>query len=429
VLQEQRSDLASCLAELMRDVRDGRARFKRYRQFKMYNDPRLNPVLAAEVQDARPVSAASCLAPPTRPGPGISGVSTDAPRPDICVPTGTAELPMLDVYMPMMKSAAIMAGARLGVFEALSAGPLDAAALAAATRSHLEGTVALADFLVAIGYLVPLPAQAGSLAGPCFTLSDFARRWFSSGGRVDYTPGALWNHEAWSMMGQLDVAVRQGRPDVSLWQRMQQEPHLGPLFSRYMHTFARHLGPDLVDRVPVSPGQTRLLDLGGSHGLHSIGLCRAHSQLRATVADWPASLTDTPTHIAQAGLAHRIDTLPGDILLEQWVEPQGFDLILYLSVGHNQDDAGNARMLQAMARSLRAGGLIVVHDYLIGQPLNAFHAAFRLTLLFETGTRTWSEADYARWAGAAGLGILQRIDLDPVEKGSLLLISQPEQRA
>jgi SAM-dependent methyltransferase len=156
--------------------------------------------------------------------------------------------------------------------------------------------------------------------------------------------------------------------------------------------------------------------------LHSIGLCRKHPQLHATVADWPASLTDTPAHIAQAGLNERIDTLPGDILLEQWVQPQGFDLILYLSVGHNQDDAGNARMLQAMARSLRPGGLIVVHDYLIGQPLNAFHAAFRLTLLFETGTRTWAESDYARWASAAGLGVRERIDLDPIEKGSLLLI-------
>jgi hypothetical protein len=45
-----------------------------------------------------------------------------------------------------------------------------------------------------------------------------------------------------------------------------------------------------------------------------------------------------------------------------------------------------------------------------------------LTLLFETGTRTWAEADYARWAGAAGLAVRERIDLDPIEKGSLLLI-------
>ncbi len=38
---------------------------------------------------------------------------------------------MLDIYMPMMKSSAIVAAVRLGLFEALAQGPLDAATLAA----------------------------------------------------------------------------------------------------------------------------------------------------------------------------------------------------------------------------------------------------------------------------------------------------------
>lgn len=41
----QRQDLASCLDELLADAMAGRARFKVYRQFKMYNDPSLNPYL------------------------------------------------------------------------------------------------------------------------------------------------------------------------------------------------------------------------------------------------------------------------------------------------------------------------------------------------------------------------------------------------
>ncbi len=45
VLQSQRDDLASCLAQLWDDLLAGRRRFKLYRQMKMYNDPSLNPVL------------------------------------------------------------------------------------------------------------------------------------------------------------------------------------------------------------------------------------------------------------------------------------------------------------------------------------------------------------------------------------------------
>lgn len=47
-LQQQRADLAGCLAALLADAAAGRAYFKVYRQFKMYNDPRFNPALVAE---------------------------------------------------------------------------------------------------------------------------------------------------------------------------------------------------------------------------------------------------------------------------------------------------------------------------------------------------------------------------------------------
>jgi hypothetical protein len=45
VLNQQRTDLVSCLADLWKDVLADRRRFKLYRQLKMYNDPTLNPVL------------------------------------------------------------------------------------------------------------------------------------------------------------------------------------------------------------------------------------------------------------------------------------------------------------------------------------------------------------------------------------------------
>ena len=48
----QRADLSGCFDRLLREAREGRAYFKVYRQFKMYNDPSLNPYLYGQARTA-----------------------------------------------------------------------------------------------------------------------------------------------------------------------------------------------------------------------------------------------------------------------------------------------------------------------------------------------------------------------------------------
>ena len=47
-LNEQRADLAACLDRLLAECARGESYFKVYRQFKMYNDPALNPAMYGE---------------------------------------------------------------------------------------------------------------------------------------------------------------------------------------------------------------------------------------------------------------------------------------------------------------------------------------------------------------------------------------------
>ena len=52
ILYEQHRDLCQSLAELLDDVFAGRKQLKVYRQFKMYNDPTMNPYLYAAKRSA-----------------------------------------------------------------------------------------------------------------------------------------------------------------------------------------------------------------------------------------------------------------------------------------------------------------------------------------------------------------------------------------
>lgn len=332
-------------------------------------------------------------------------------KPDVCQPTGTAELAMLDVYMPMMKSSAIISAGRLGLFEALAKGPLSVQQLAGNIQSSRKGTATLADFLITLGYL---EKQGELLANTAST-----QRWFTSLGQVDYTPGLLWTHEAWPMMGGLAEAVRSGHPEKTLWDTMVEHSHLGELFSSYMAAFASDLGPDLLKHIPVSPEQHRLLDLGGSHGLHAIRFCRHYAQLNAVIVDLPSALSETGATIAKEQLAERIRLIPGDLQEMDWGKQH--DLVFYLSVAHNHTAEENRQIIGRIGKALGRGGMLVIHEYLAEAPLDALDAAFRLTLLVETGTQTYRYEDYCSWLKAAGFEAIERIDLNPREKGTLIL--------
>ncbi|MCE5267629.1 MAG: DUF4254 domain-containing protein [Planctomycetaceae bacterium] len=53
ILHEQRRDLSNSLGELLSDIFAGRKRLKVYRQFKMYNDPTMNPYLYAAKTESK----------------------------------------------------------------------------------------------------------------------------------------------------------------------------------------------------------------------------------------------------------------------------------------------------------------------------------------------------------------------------------------
>ncbi len=329
---------------------------------------------------------------------------------------GADELPMLDVYLPMMKSAAILSADELGLFRALAGGPRSVQAVAAEIGAEESALRRLCDLLAAVGYVAY--GAAGTVQN-----TPFSERWLAGTGAHDYGPGLAWTRVAWEMMPSLTEAVRHGGPTTTLWQLMEQRPALGPLFSRYMHAFATHLSEDVLRHVAAPPGAAKMLDLGGSHGLHTLGFCRENPALHATIVDWPASLTDTPKTLAAAGVTERVQLRGGDLRTVEWGE--GYDLVLYLSVAHNQSAADNAQVFSRIGRALNPGGRLVVHEYVADAPLPAYDAAFRLTLLVETGTRTWSLAELSGWCTAAGLSAPTAIPLTPREKGTLLVAHKP----
>ena len=113
---------------------------------------------------------------------------------------------------------------------------------------------------MAVGYL--------EKRGDTFANMPNTTRWFTRRGSVDYTAG----------LQRPDRCGHDGGRNAreTLWEVMLERSHLGPFFSSYMHSFAHHLGADLLEKLVLPAGPLRLLDLGGSHGLHSISFCERY---------------------------------------------------------------------------------------------------------------------------------------------------------
>lgn len=316
-----------------------------------------------------------------------------------------------DIYMPMMKVSAIIAAGRLGLFYALADGPLTLPALSKEVGASEVGVRTLADFLVTIGYL--------EMCGEALANTEYTTKYYTKHADLDYTSGLLWTAEAWNIMGTLAQAVKVGAPIKVLWDQMTERPEMGISFSNYMHTQATILTSQLVQKVPLALKPLKLLDLGGSHGLHAVSFCRRYPELRAVIFDMESALMNTGSLLVREGLSERISLLPGNLLEDNW--GNDYDVVFYFWVAHNQTAEDNRQVVKRIYDSLNPGGLFVILEGVVDGHPNMGQASLRLTLMTETGTRTYSFAEINGWLTEAGFEKTTRIELEPADSGTLIL--------
>ena len=113
----------------------------------------------------------------------------------------------------------------------------------------------------------------------------------------------------------------------------------------------------------------------------------------------PSALTETDATIAATAWPSASTPAPASC----WYDWHGqHDVVFYLSVAHNHSADENRLAIQQIFDALNPGGLLVIHEYLADTPNNAFMSAFRLTLLYETGTQTYRYGEYVDWLASAG---------------------------
>lgn len=308
-----------------------------------------------------------------------------------------APTPVLDLVGLMAAQAAVTA-VDLGVFDALGSGPHDADDLAARLDLHRDGLAALLDALVAVGYL--------DRDGTRYANRPATDRWL----RTD-TPGgyagvlALWVSIVNELWGDMAATLRGRTPRTDFYSWLAKDPDRLRRFQRLQRDLAGWLAEEVVERLPLPRGATRLLDLGGGHGWYSVAFCRTHPALTATVVDLPAALDVGRSTVAGAGLADRIAFHGGD-LTGPVTGGGGHDVVLLFNVVHGFEPTRARALVHAAVAAVRPGGTVAVLETAsqprAGVAEHAFTQCFALNLWHTQGGQVYPPATLATWLVEAG---------------------------
>lgn len=283
---------------------------------------------------------------------------------------------------------------RLGLFSALASGARTARELAVDLTVDPRGIRILSDALAAMGLL--------SKEGATYTNTSLADEYLLPGSPQSKV--AMLRHSArlYERWGSLLEVVTTGTPVVD----EETDPRLpkgGRAFTRAMADVGRSSAAATVEKLDLAGART-FVDIGGGPGIYAMELARRWPDLQTAVFDRPSVLEVARENIAAAGLAERVDLLPGDAFVDDLGGP--WDVIFVSNLMHIYSDEENRRLTARCGSALAKGGRLVIKDFLLDESrlTPPGGAIFAVNMLISTeGGDCYTESEARAWLAAAGL--------------------------
>ncbi len=296
------------------------------------------------------------------------------------------------------ESCTLHTAVALEIFSLLGYEYLEAEDLAQKTNSSTRAISVLLNALAAMGLLI----KTGDRYANTATANAFLNK--SSPHYCGYLIGHH-SHliKAWA---DLSEAVRNGKP-------LKKEPYSQEeereSFLMGMHNLAMAVAPALAQQVDLR-GRKRLLDLGGGPGTYAIFFCMANPRLKATVHDLPETAPFALRTIEQFGQQDRIGFVAGDYIDE---DIRGsYDVALLSQILHAEGPDTCQDIIEKTVKVLEPGGLILVHEFILGDTLDQplYPALFSLNMLINTPQgQAYSEAQITQMLSHAGVKDITRL--------------------
>ncbi len=239
---------------------------------------------------------------------------------------------------------------------------------------------AMERFLQALAVL-GLLTQEGSL----FSNTGLAAEYLVRGEKHYQGDSILWRKQLAVPWRDLTACLRAGGR-VAFPPAQEDAALLAERTRRYIAAMDNVAQAKAVEIVPVFRGldlQGELLDAGAGSGALAAGFLEYFPAMRATLLDLPPVLTYTAELLKTRDIDERVTYKEANLLSEWPVNKNHYELVIVSNLLHTYAEDEAAHILAAATGCLRAGGLLVVHDFF---PEHRPHKAalFDLNMLINT---------------------------------------------
>jgi len=317
----------------------------------------------------------------------------------------TAAPPPPAVMMQMLSgswvSQSIYVAAKLGIPDLIAPSPQSVAELARQTATDEVSLGRLLRALVSIGVLQA--DDTGRIGNS--PLSETLRRDVPGSLRAIAIMLGEEHLQAW---GNLLHSVRTGEPAFdnlygkNFFEYVAEHPESSETFNDAMTAFTTQMQHALLAAYDFS-GITRLVDVGGGHGLMLAAILQANPHLHGIVFDLPHVVAGAGAVLESHGVSDRCETVGGDFFAEV---PAG-DAYIMSNIIHDWDDERSIKILDNCRQAMTGDGKVLLVEMVIPDNNEPFAGKWLdLNMLVMTpGGRERTADEYRELLAKAGLSL------------------------
>ncbi len=228
------------------------------------------------------------------------------------------------------------------------------------------------------------------------------RKWLLNGSEANLIGLLRFQLFEWDWMAKLEGYVRTGNP-LEVHSTMSKKEW--ELYQEAMRDVSFNAAKELAGKIPVPAGAVRMLDIGGSHGLFSIEICKRHPALTSTVLELPGAVESASVIAKRYDKTGRVKHVAGDALTDD-LGTEEYDLVLINNLAHHFTADQNRAVAIKVAQALKPGGVFAIGDLIRRESPGAggvVASTFGLIFSLNSSSGSWPSAEMESWQKAAGL--------------------------